>query len=214
MHSPNDRFPGVGEARVDLEAALPFFRHVPLEAWTHVLAECPAWMDKTTRVNAMWNRMMLEAARLAPEFGLRTSYMSRGRKVLLTHVDGARFDYVVRFNKMDGEDLRTGGWPTRQRQMFESQIDTSQPSLPGFNPVVNLKAGYVLDQLDMDIMRTPIVLSLNDNVVWYFDNDAQPAATGAPVVELQPRPGMPTPATIASSMRKEAAADAGSVEGQ
>lgn len=184
----------------DFEPYLRFFYDVPREAWTMAMVETPTWIDTTTRKNAAWDAMCVLARQKAPEFGLTLTYKRQGRPLPLVLVNGDYYHYAVRFNNLS-DTLQAGGWHTVQRQMFEGQSLAVQRTLPGIAPLIYLRAGYVLDELGIAVVRTPIVLPYNDAPVWAFDIE-EPRAAPATIIPL-PQPKTPQPSTPAVGRGEE-----------
>lgn len=203
-----NEWPSAQTVEKDFEPCLQFFRDVPREAWKLALEKLQPWQDKTTLKNSAWNAMCDLARKKVGDYnGLKIiAAQKRGRPLLLVALDGAEHYYNVRFNNLSN-DLRAGGLKTGQRDLFEAQksVTADAPMLPIFKPLVNLRAGYVLDSLGVAVVRTPIVLSFRNKALWAFDID-EPSAAAAPIIVLptEPKPDAPR---IVSSSESEAQKD-------
>jgi hypothetical protein len=69
---------------------------------------------------------------------------------------------TLRFKKLDGR-LRPSNIPTRQQEIFESQL-----TLDGLPEVTRLTIGYILNRVQTEIDKIAIVLRVNKALIWSF----------------------------------------------
>lgn len=184
------RLPSAEEAKADLRPVLSFFRSVPRDAWAKALMEGPAWADRTSLKNLVWNAMCLLGEERAAAFGLEVVVLRNGRPLPCYLARTDHREYLIRLNNLT-EELKAGGWNTGQRRLWEDQ-EPYEPTLPGFEPPIHLRGGYVLDPLQIAVTRTPLLLSEDDEPVWAFDIDDEPGSGevggGGKVVPIRPQP--------------------------
>lgn len=105
-------------------------------------------------------------------------------------------DIAVRFKKF-GKDGRCRNIPTRQQNLFAQQRD-----LPGMEKGTMLQAGYVLDDLRQNLLRTMIVCQYAKRVVWTI-NLSEPAANQAVAIAPPTAPQPPQQPRFESKIEKK-----------
>lgn len=111
--------------------------------------------DSTTRANIVHAHQIERASRYAQSASnVRLVDLSR-MKILV--VDG---QFAIRFKKLDG-DLKSANQPTRQVEEFRAQAQLSD--LP---PTYNLEAGYLLNELETEILGVYLVCPNRKGHYW------------------------------------------------
>jgi len=92
---------------------------------------------------------------------------------------------ILRFKK-----IKKNGWCsnilTRQQILFRSQV---QLTLPTMQKGTLVHAGYLLDDLQQEILQKSVVCQLNNSVIWRMELSSEAVAT----VEIMPTPTPQTP---------------------
>jgi hypothetical protein len=72
---------------------------------------------------------------------------------------------ILRFKKYRGNSLRTASTPTRQAQEYAAQ------TLPGMESLTHLVAGYLPDEVGIDLKRAAITCPTGNGVEWIIELD-------------------------------------------
>ncbi len=105
-------------------------------------------------------------------------------------------DIVLRFKKVD-KDGRCRSIPTRQQNLFELQT-----SLPGMSKGTMLHAGYMLDELQQNLMGTAVVCQFKKQVLWAINLSEGEDTKVQPMV-VSPTPQSPKPSRFESKLGTE-----------
>lgn len=88
--------------------------------------------------------------------------ISEERGFLLLTFEGK---IILRFKKFRGNSLRTSSVPTRQAQEYAAQ------TLPGMESLTHLVAGYLPDEVGIDLKRAAITCPMGNGVEWIIELD-------------------------------------------
>jgi hypothetical protein len=87
---------------------------------------------------------------------------------------------IIRFKKI-GKNGRCSNIKTHQQTLFQAQ----QMVIPGLEPPTAMTAGYVLDDLQLNIARKLVVCQFDNEVLWTIELLGESGA-GAQVVSMTP----------------------------
>lgn len=96
--------------------------------------------------------------------------ISEDRGFLLLTFEGK---LILRFKKFRGDSLRTASNPTKQAQEYSAQ------TLPGMETLTHLVAGYLPDDVGIDLKRAAITCPMGNGVEWIIELDLTRVVGGA-----------------------------------
>ncbi|OUD96684.1 hypothetical protein CMMCAS08_07055 [Clavibacter michiganensis subsp. michiganensis] len=125
----------------------------------------------TTRANVVYDRITFHAEAYFDAQGIPNV---RKGQMLVVSLDDGRL--ILRFKKFRNRKLATSGIPTLQRREFELQ----QVVLDG-TAATYVVAGYLPDELGLDLDVLAIACAYNKSVLWQIDLKDESVATVVPL---------------------------------
>ncbi|MFG1618339.1 hypothetical protein ACGFI3_36780 [Nonomuraea wenchangensis] len=160
--------------------------------WLAKLDGSPADISARTRANIVYDFIVAEGSNR-----LRGAENVRIRKVrgfLVIHLNDR---IALRFKKFRNKSLKTSGIHTNQATLFNQQaleFDTK------FRPLTHLVAGYLLDDLALDMNKLAVTCTMNGEHLWAPIEILGTSAAG----KLEPLFAQPaTPKSVVRSARKK-----------
>jgi len=141
--------------------------------WHEMVARSPelATSRATTRANIVYDRITARAEEYFDAQGIPAD--RRGQMLAVSFDDGR---LIMRFKKFRSRKLSTSGIPTQQRLEFEFQ----QVVLDG-TASTYVVAGYLPDELGLDLDLLAIACTFDGRVLWQIDLAGQGLAPVLPV---------------------------------
>lgn len=149
--------------------------------WRDLVKDRPllgAILSNRTRASIVYDCIRHEA--LTAFEGADDVTISEERGFLLLTFDG---QIILRFKKFRGDSLRTSSAPTKQAMEYAAQ------TLPGMESLTHLVAGYLPDDVGIELKRAAITCPVGTGVEWIIDLDLSRVVGGA--VEERVLQGLP-----------------------
>lgn len=152
------------------------------DAWAqwHIdLANNPnmAVLSPRSRASIVYDYMAANAEKYFDEIGVTTS-----RKAGFLEVTFSDDNAVLRFKKYKDASLRTSGTPTAQKL----EIDMQQVTFDGMT-MTYLVAGYLPDDLGLELDTVALTCSYGGRAQWQFDLDMSVVADVTPYGQEEPQ---------------------------
>lgn len=148
--------------------------------WLSAYEGPPTDVSPRTRANALYDFISAEAAQIFHEKPEVLVRRERGFLVI-------RFSdkIALRFKKFRSATLKTSNNGTRQAGLFQSQ--ELELSTSDIQPMTHVIAGYLLDELALDIDRLAITCTMDGQHVWAAielvgDSDVRATSTKDPTI--------------------------------
>jgi hypothetical protein len=123
-------------------------------------AELGAILSNRTRASIVYDCIRHEALRAF--VGIETVTVTEDRGFLLLTFSER---IILRFKKFRGTTLRTSSAPTRQAQEYANQV------LPGMEALTHLVAGYLPDEVGIDLKKAAITCPKGSGNEWIIELD-------------------------------------------
>jgi hypothetical protein len=166
--------------------------------WLKELDGSPADISARTRANIVYDFIVAEAKKLFQ--GTKDVRTRQERGFLIVHFNDR---LALRFKKFRDKSFKTSGISTRQAELFHQQaLDFGDE----FQPFTHLVAGYLLDDLALDMNKLAVTCTMDGTHLWAPIEILDTSATGKVLQVPIQQPATPK-STVRSSRKVRKAGD-------